>query len=51
MNTLCTKKLANLVLILREEKFLSQEDLSNLTDINKIIIDRIEYENFMLSIA
>ena len=51
MNTLSTKKLANIVLIHREENFLSQEDLSNLTGINKIIIDRIEHEDFMPSIV
>lgn len=50
MKTLSTKKLAETVKILREEKGYTQEELGNLTGINRIMIGRIERENFIPSL-
>lgn len=51
MRTLSTKKLAQTVKNLREMKKLSQDDLGNLTGINRIMIGRIEREDFIPSIT
>lgn len=51
MKKLSTEKLAKTVKTKREEKKLTQEQLSELTGINRVIISRIERENFMPSIA
>lgn len=51
MKTLSTKKLAETVRNLRESKELTQEELGNLTGINRIMIGRIEKENFIPSIV
>ena len=51
MKKLSTEKLAKTVKTKREEKKLTQEQLSELTGINRVIISRIERENCMPSIA
>ncbi len=51
MKTLSTSKLAKTVKLKREQKGLTQEELSNLTKINRIMIGRIEREDFIPSIA
>lgn len=51
MQKLSTVKLAETVKIKREEKGLTQEELSNLTGINRIMIGRIEREDFTPSIT
>ncbi|MBU8906538.1 helix-turn-helix transcriptional regulator [Desertibacillus haloalkaliphilus] len=51
MKRLSTAKLAETVKETREEKGLTQEELSNLTGINRIMIGRIERENFIPSIT
>ena len=50
MKTLSAKKLAETVTKLREEKGLTKEQLGALTSINRIMIGRIERENFVPSI-
>jgi transcriptional regulator with XRE-family HTH domain len=50
MKTLSTKKLAETVKIFRESKGLTKEELGNLTGINRIMIGRIEREDFTPSI-
>lgn len=50
MKTLSAKKLAETVTELREKKDLTKEELGNLTGINRIMIGRIEREDFMPSI-
>lgn len=50
MRILSFKKLAETITKLREEKGYTQEKLGNLTGINRIIIDRIEREDFIPSI-
>ncbi len=51
METLSTSKLAKTVKSKREQKGFTQEELSNLTGINRIMIGRIERENFIPSIT
>lgn len=51
MKTLSTKKLAETVARLRQEKGLTKEELGALTGINRIMIGRIEREDFMPSIV
>ncbi|WP_347489756.1 helix-turn-helix transcriptional regulator [Desulfoscipio sp. XC116] len=51
MRKLSTAKLAETVKLKREEKKLTQEQLSNLTGINRVMIGRIERENFIPSIT
>lgn len=51
MKKLSTSKLANTVKTNREEKGLTQEKLSALTGINRVMIGRIERENYIPSIA
>jgi transcriptional regulator with XRE-family HTH domain len=51
MKTLSTKKLAETVRHLRESKRLTKEELGNLTGINRIMIGRIEREDFIPSIV
>ncbi len=51
MRTLSIKKLAETVTKLREEKGYTKEELGNLTGINRIMIGRIEREDFIPSIA
>jgi transcriptional regulator with XRE-family HTH domain len=51
MKKLSTSKLANTVKTKREEKGLTQEQLSELTGINRVMIGRIERENFIPSIT
>lgn len=51
MKTLSARKLADTVTKLREEKGLTKEELGNLTGINRIMIGRIERENFMPSMT
>ncbi|MCF7946723.1 MAG: helix-turn-helix domain-containing protein [Spirochaetia bacterium] len=51
MKTLSTKKLSETVKKLREEKGLTQGDLGESTGINRIMIGRIEKEDFTPSIA
>ena len=51
MKTLSAKKLADTVTKLREEKGLTKEELGSLTGINRIMIGRIEREDFMPSIV
>lgn len=51
MKTLSTKKLAEAIKRLREEKGYTKETLGNLTGINRIMIGRIERENFIPSIV
>jgi transcriptional regulator with XRE-family HTH domain len=50
MKTLSTKKLAEAITKLRKEKGYTKEQLGNLTGINRIMISRIERENFIPSI-
>jgi transcriptional regulator with XRE-family HTH domain len=50
MKTLSTSILAQTVKSRREQKGLTQEELSKLTGINRIMIGRIEHENFIPSI-
>ena len=51
MKTLSTKKLAETVRSLRELKGYTKEELGNLTGINRIMIGRIEREDFTPSIV
>ncbi len=51
MQTLSTSKLAETVKLKREQKGLTQEKLGNLTGINRIMIGRIERNNFIPSMA
>ena len=51
MKTLSLKKLAETVAKLRKEKGLTREELGSLTGINRIMIGRIERENFIPSIV
>lgn len=51
MKTLSTKKLAESIKKLREEKGYTKEELGNLTGINRIMIGRIEREDFIPSIV
>lgn len=51
MSKLSVETLAKTVKSKREERGLTQEDLSNLTGINRIMIGRIERENFIPSIT
>lgn len=51
MKKLCTAKLAETIKSKREEKRLSKEQLGDLTGINRIMIGRIERQNFIPSIA
>ncbi len=51
MKTLSTKKLAETVKNSREEKGFTQSDLGELTGINRIMIGRIEREEFTPSIV
>ena len=51
MKTLSTKKLAETVRNLRESKGFTKEELGNLTGINRIMIGRIEKEDFIPSIG
>lgn len=51
MKKLSIAKLAETVKLKREEKGLTQEELSNLTGINRVMIGRIEHENFIPSIT
>lgn len=50
MKSLSTKKLAETVRSLRESRGLTKEELGNLTGINRIMIGRIEREDFTPSI-
>ena len=50
MKKLSVSKLAEIVKSKREEKGLTQEQLSDLTGINRVMIGRIERENFIPSI-
>ena len=50
MRTLSVRKLAETITRLREEKNLTKEELGNLTGINRIMIGRIEREDFIPSI-
>jgi transcriptional regulator with XRE-family HTH domain len=50
MKTLSTKKLAGSVKRLREEKGFTQGELGEMTGINRIMIGRIEREDFVPSI-
>lgn len=51
MKVLSTKKLADTVRSLRELKGFTKEELGNLTGINRIMIGRIEKEDFTPSIV
>lgn len=51
MKKLSTAKLAETIKLKREEKGLTQEQLSELTGINRIMIGRIERQNFIPSIT
>lgn len=51
MKTLSAKKLADTVTKIREEKGLTKEELGTLTGINRIMIGRIEREDFIPSIV
>lgn len=51
MKKLSTAKLAETVKEKREKNGLTQEELSNLTGINRVMIGRIERENFIPSIT
>jgi transcriptional regulator with XRE-family HTH domain len=51
MKTLSTKKLAATVKHLREDRKLTKEELGKLTNINRIMIGRIEREDFIPSIV
>ena len=50
VRTLSAKKLAETVAKLRQEKGLTQERLGDLTGINRIMIGRIEHEDYIPSI-
>ena len=50
MKTLSSKKLAERVKTLRESKGYTKEELGNLTNINRIMIGRIEKQDFVPSI-
>lgn len=50
MKRLSTEKLAMTVKLKREAKGLTQEDLSDLTGINRVMIGRIERQDFIPSI-
>lgn len=50
MKILSTKKLADTIKKIRESKGYTQEELGNLTGINRIMIGRIEREDFIPSI-
>jgi transcriptional regulator with XRE-family HTH domain len=50
MKKLSTSKLANTIKTKREEKGLTQRQLSELTGINRVMLGRIEKENFIPSI-
>ena len=51
MRKLSTKTLAEVVKRKREEKSLTQEQLGDLTSINRVMIGRIEREDFIPSIT
>ena len=51
MKKLSTKKLANIILAKRKEKDLTQIQLSRQTGINRVIIGRIEKQDFIPSIT
>ena len=51
MKKLSTAKLAETLKMKREEKGLTQEDLSKKTGINRVMIGRIENENYIPSIT
>jgi transcriptional regulator with XRE-family HTH domain len=51
MKTLSASKLADTVKLKRKEKELTQEQLSKLTGINRIMISRIERQNYIPSIT
>jgi len=51
MKKLSTIKLAEIIKIRREDKELTQDKLSELTGINRIMIGRIERQNFIPSIT
>jgi transcriptional regulator with XRE-family HTH domain len=51
MKKLSTSKLSETVKLRREEKGFTQEQLSELTGINRVMIGRIERENFIPSIT
>lgn len=51
MKTLSTARLAKTVKTRREEKGFTQEELGKLTGINRVMIGRIERENFIPSIV
>jgi len=51
MKTLSASKLADTVKLKREKKDLTQEQLSELTGINRIMIGRIERQNYIPSIS
>ncbi|HEY5584144.1 MAG TPA: helix-turn-helix transcriptional regulator [Ruminiclostridium sp.] len=51
MKKLSTIKLAEIIKIRREDKELTQDQLSELTGINRIMIGRIERQNFIPSIT
>lgn len=51
MKTLSTRKLAETIKMLRSEKGLTKDALGNLTGINRIMIARIEKEDFTPSIV
>lgn len=51
MKTLSAKKLAETVTKLRKEKDLTKDELGTLTGINRIMIGRIEREDFIPSIV
>lgn len=51
MKTLSTSKLADTIKLKRKEKELTQEQLSELTGINRIMIGRIENQNYIPSIS
>lgn len=51
MKILSTKKLSEIVKLKREERNLTQEELSNITNINRLMIGRIEREDFIPSIV
>ncbi len=51
MKTLSTARLAETVKRRREEEGLTQEELGKLTGINRLMIGRIERENFIPSIV
>lgn len=50
MKILSTERLAETIKLKRNEKGLTQEQLSELTGINRVIIGRIEHQNFIPSI-